>query len=91
MNEFKNDVEDIILPEKNKGGQVEQGVQLTYQCTCSGQNESFTTSFVALKYFDNKKVTMQHIKKLNTGDIRPNQHMKKNRTIISDSSNIKAN
>ena len=40
LNEFKNDVEDVILPAKNQGHQVEQGVQITSHCTGSGRNES---------------------------------------------------
>ena len=86
FNEFKNDAKDIILPANNQGQQVEQGVQLTSHCTGSGRNDSCTYSFVVVKYFNHQKVTMQHTKQLNTRYIRPNQHMKKNRTAISDCS-----
>ena len=62
LNELKNDVKDIILPAKNQGQQVEQGVQLTYHCTGSVQNESCTSAFVFIKSFDHQKVTMKHKK-----------------------------
>ena len=91
FNEFKNDVKDIILPEKNQEQQIEQEVQLTSHCTGSGQNDSCTSSFVVVKYFGHQKLTMQHKKKLNTMDIRPNQQMKKYLTAISDSLNRKSN
>ena len=35
---------------------VEQRLQLTFNCTGSGQFNSFTYSFIVVKYFDNKKV-----------------------------------
>ena len=85
MNELKDDVEDIILSSKNQGHQVEQGVQRTSNCAGSGLNESYTSAFFVVKYFDHQEVTMQHTKQLNTRDIRPNQGMKKDRTAISDS------
>ena len=82
LNEFKNDVEDVILPSKNQWNQVEQGVHITSHCTGSGRNESCTYAFVVVKYFDRQKVTIQHTKQLNTRDIRPNQHMKKYQNVI---------
>ena len=62
---------------------VEQRVHLTFTCTGSGQFYYCTYAFVVVKYFDNKKLTVQHTKLLNTRDIRPNHHMKKYRTEIS--------
>ena len=77
LNYFKNDIEDMILPAKNHGHQVEQWVQFTSHCTGSGKNESCTSAFFVVKTFDHQKVTMQHTKQLNTRDIRPNQNTKK--------------
>ena len=74
---------------KSIPGMVEQGVQLTSHCTGSGLNESCTSAFVVVKYFDNQNLTMKHTKQLNTIDIRPNQHMKKYQTEISYNSKIK--
>ena len=34
---------------------------------------------VVVKSFDHQKITMQHMKELNTKQIRPNQHMNKDR------------
>ena len=79
LSEFKYDVEDIILPAKHHGQQVEQGVQLTALCTGTGRNESCTSAMVVVKSFDHQKITMQHTKELNTKQIRPNQHMNKDR------------
>ena len=58
LNEFKNDVEDVILPAKNQGHQVEQGAYITSHYTGSGRNESCTSEFVVVKSFDHKKLTM---------------------------------
>ncbi len=89
LHEFENDVEDIVLPAKHHGQQVEQGVQLTALCTGTGRNESCTSAMVVVKSYDHQKVTMQHTKELNTKQIRPNQHMNKDRQSISDSSKRK--
>ena len=62
LNGFKNDVKDIILPTKNQGQQLEQGVQITLHCTGSSLDEYRTSAFVVGKYFDHQKVTMQHTK-----------------------------
>ena len=76
-NELKNDDEDIILPVNNRGQQVQQGVQLTSNCTGSGPNESCTSTFFVVKYLDHQGVKMQHTKQLNTRNIHSNQHTKK--------------
>jgi len=89
LNEFKDDVEDIILPAKHHGQQVEQGVQLTALCTGSGRNESCTSAMVVVKSYDHQKITMQHTKELNTKQIRPNQHMNKDRVSVSEGSKRK--
>ena len=62
LNKFKNYVEYIISPENNQVQQVEQGVHLTYHCTGSGRNESFTSTFVVVKSSDHQKVMTQHTK-----------------------------
>ena len=61
-----HDIEELILPAKNQGQQVEQGVQLTSHCTGNGRNESTTSAFVVVKSFDHQKVTMQHTQLLNS-------------------------
>ena len=85
-----HDIEELILPAKNQGQQVEQGVQLTDHCTGNGRNESTTSAFVVVKSFDHQKVTMQHMQLLNSKPtIRPNQHMNKERTSTSKGSKRK--
>ena len=72
-------------------GMVEQGVQLTSHYTGSGRNESYTSAFFVVKYFNNQKLTMQHTKQLNTINIRPDKHINKYLTEISYSLKIKSN
>ena len=43
----------------------------------SGTSLRYTSAFIVVKSFDHQKLSMQHIKQLNTRDIRQNQHMNK--------------